>query len=163
MGFFLAGIFLLAWHPGPTKEEIIARARDYGMVFRDEVVPLAPAPGKEDAKPPAAAPGATPAGAGANSSQQGATPAQTGAGPGGPGREMPGPATAAGPEGEILVTIPAGADLKDIAASLEARGVISAAVFEAEIHRQGLVEKIKAGSYYLPPGNVQEIIKRLTS
>lgn len=155
----MAGIFFLPWRPAPTREEIIARARDYGMVFRDEVVPLAPAPGKEEAKPPAVAPEGAPSLAGA--APGGA--ANTGAVPGGPARETPGPAAAAGPEGEILVTIPAGAGLKDIAASLEARGVISAALFEAEIHRQGLVGKIKAGSYYLPPGNVQEIIKRLTS
>ena len=184
LGFFLAGLVFLSWHPGPTREEIVARAREYGMVFREEVVPLAPAPGKEGAQSQAGTPGTSPVQGGANSNQAG-PPEQPGANPGqGTTNQSQGQAPAAtaatqgdagsaggnsaakaatGPAGEILVTIPAGAGLEDIAAVLEAKGVINAAAFEAEVHREGLGGKIKAGSYYLPPGDIQEIIKRLTS
>ncbi|BCV20833.1 hypothetical protein hamaS1_09020 [Moorella sp. Hama-1] len=165
MGFFLAGLVFLAWHPGPTREEIIARAREYGMVFREEVVPLAPAPGKEGTPAPAGPPQQPGSNPGQESAALGqGTPTAVNASP--PAGAAGGNSTAkaaAGPAGEILVTIPAGAGLEDIAAALEAKGVISAATFEAEVHREGLGGKIKAGSYYLPPGDVQEIIKRLTS
>ncbi|MGI9859980.1 hypothetical protein SDD30_01175 [Moorella naiadis] len=175
VGFFLAGLVFLAWHPGPTREEIIARAREYGMVFREEVVPLVQPPGKEGGQSQAGTPGTAPAGPpqqpGANPGQgntppdQGATAATAAATPAHTGSAAGSSAAkaATGPAGEILVTIPAGVGLEDIAAALEAKGVISAATFEAEVHREGLGGKIKAGSYYLPPGDVQEIIKRLTS
>jgi cell division protein YceG involved in septum cleavage len=60
------------------------------------------------------------------------------------------------------VTIPAGSGLEEIAALLEQKGVVAAAAFAAEVHRRDLGEKLKAGSYYLPAGDVQEIIRRLT-
>ncbi|CEP68921.1 Uncharacterised protein family UPF0755,YceG-like [Moorella glycerini] len=135
MGFFLAGLLLLIFQHDPTREEIIARARTYGMVFREEVVPFAPA--SRDNAPPAQEMKQQPAG------PQQAAPADT--------------------HGEILVTIPAGAGLEDIAALLEKKGVAAAASFEAEVHRQGVEQKLKAGSYYLPAGDIKEIIRRLTS
>ncbi|MDK2820392.1 MAG: hypothetical protein PWP31_357 [Clostridia bacterium] len=113
---------LLLFSPSePTKEEIIDKARGYGMVFREEVVPLAPVTEKEKG----------------NDSL-----AQT--------------------SNKILVTIPDGASLEKISAILEGKGVIKAAVFEAEVHSQGVEQNLKAGSYYLPKGNVKEIIKLLT-
>ncbi|WP_406678127.1 hypothetical protein [Moorella sp. ACPs] len=126
---------LLFFQHGPTREEIIARAREYGMVFREEVVPFAPASG--DNAPP----------------DQGIKQQPTG-----PQQAAPGDT-----QGEILVTIPAGAGLEEIAALLEKKGVAAAAAFEAEVHRQGVEQKLKAGSYYLPVGDIKEIIRRLTS
>ncbi|MDN5344681.1 MAG: hypothetical protein PWQ18_792 [Clostridia bacterium] len=129
MGFFLAGLALLLFQHGPTREEIIARAREYGMVFREEVVPM-----PLDTRGPEASTR--------------------------PANPPPVPADA---RGEVLVTIPAGAGLEDIAALLESKGVAGAAAFEAEVHRQGVEQQLKAGSYYLPPGDIKAIIKRLTS
>ncbi|WP_258359703.1 hypothetical protein [Moorella sulfitireducens (nom. illeg.)] len=118
----------------PAREEVIARARGYGMVFREEVVPIAPAPGDEALK------------------DQGL-------------KEQPAgvqPAAPADKREEILVTVPAGAGLEEIAALLEKEGVAAAAVFEAEVRRLGVQQKLKAGSYYLPAGDIKEIIRRLT-
>ncbi|MBE3572665.1 MAG: hypothetical protein IMW95_06905 [Moorella humiferrea] len=117
-------MLLLPFQRGPTREEIIARARDYGMVFREEVVPFAPS---------------------AYQSQS-----------------APAPEKGEDPRGEVLVTIPAGVGLEEIAAILEEKGVAAAAAFEAEVRRQGVTQKLKAGSYYLPAGDIKEIIRRLT-
>lgn len=63
---------------------------------------------------------------------------------------------------EIMVTIPPGAFLEEISILLESKGVVPAAAFEAEAHRRGVEHKIKAGSYYLPRDDINEIINRLT-
>lgn len=129
-GFFLAGLILLILPREPAREDVIARARDYGMVFREEVIPLEPEQREKEIK-----------------QRTGATVSL----PGADGKE------------EILVTIPAGAGLEDIAALLENKGVAGAAAFAAEVHRLGLEQKLKAGSYYLPAGDIKEIIRRLTT
>lgn len=63
---------------------------------------------------------------------------------------------------EVLVSIPPGASLEEIAQLLEKEGVVAAAAFAAEARRQGVAQKLKAGSYYLPRDDVKEIIRRLT-
>lgn len=77
-----------------------------------------------------------------------------------PGGEVKEPAPVS--EEEVLVTIPPGAGLEEIAALLEEKKVIKREVFEAAARRAGLDLKLKAGSYYLPPGKVEEILRRLT-
>lgn len=118
---------LLLWQQPPSREEIVARAREYGMVYREEVLPLLP--GTED----------NPLGGQALDGHQVV--------------EL---------ETEILVSIPPGASLEEIAILLEREGIIAAAVFEAEARRQGVQQKLKAGSYYLPRDDLKEIIRRLT-
>jgi len=63
---------------------------------------------------------------------------------------------------EVIVTIPPGAFLEEISLLLESKGVVDAEAFEAEVHRQGVEHKLKAGSYYLPQDDIKEVIKRLT-
>lgn len=45
MGLILSGLVIMTWQKGPSREEVINRARDYGMVFREEVLPLEPGTG----------------------------------------------------------------------------------------------------------------------
>lgn len=133
IGFFLAGLMLLVWPPaGPSREEIINAARKYGMVFREEVVPFALAPGPAQPEKPQDH----------KDSSDKDSPDST-------------------PE-EILVTIPAGATLEEIAALLEKQGVVAGALFEAEARKSGTTGRIKAGSHYLPKGDVAAVLKRLT-
>ncbi|KUK12380.1 MAG: hypothetical protein XD51_0687 [Moorella sp. 60_41] len=132
MGFLLAGLLLLVFPPpGPSREEIIDRARAYGMVFREEVVPF-PLGGE-----------------GAGTEKEG--------GPQAP----PGPEPAV-ERSEVLVTIPQGATLEEIAALLEEKGVVDGALFEAEARRSGATGRLRAGSHYLPRGDVAGILERLT-
>lgn len=138
IGFFLAGLLLLVFAPsGPSREQIINEARKYGMVFREEVLPFSWTSGPAQAEKP---PENTPQDAGPKPEEK---PEET------------------KPQ-EILVTIPAGATLEEIASLLEKQGVVPAAAFEAEARKAGATGKIKAGSHYLPKGDVGAVLKRLT-
>ncbi|WP_297200650.1 hypothetical protein [Thermanaeromonas sp.] len=141
LGFLLAGLLLISVPNEPSREEIVSRAREYGMVFREEVVPF-------DLKSPSAS-DVAPDTASADK-------------PGQPGDR--GNSTQHLPQDheEVLVTIPPGATLEEIASLLEKQGVVSGALLEAEARRAGVIGKLKAGSYYLPRGDVTEILKRLT-
>lgn len=127
LGLFLSGLILITWQKQPSREEIISRARGYGMVFREEVLPLVPE-----------------SEAGATSERAANRVKLPDAGD------------------EVIVTIPAGAFLEEISLLLESKGVVDAEAFEAEVHRQGVEHKLKAGSYYLPRDDIIEVIKRLT-
>lgn len=125
---------MLLWPPaGPSREEIINAARQYGMVFREEVVPFALSPGPDHQEKPK------------------------------DHKENPDNKDnlERKPE-EILVTIPAGATLQEIAVLLEKQGVVAQSLFEAEARKSGVTGRIKAGSHYLPKGDVAAVLKRLT-
>lgn len=126
---FISGFMLICINNGPSKEEIISRARDYGMVFREEVLTITQeeTSGKERQ----------------TDTRQGEKPV--------------------GGDNEVIVTIPPGAGLEEISIILEKMGVVNAAAFEAEVRRQGVEQKLKAGSYYFPRGDVKEIVRRLIS
>ncbi|MBE3580464.1 MAG: hypothetical protein IMW96_02310 [Thermoanaerobacteraceae bacterium] len=131
VGFLLAGLLLLMFPPpGPSREEIIDRARGYGMVFREEVVPF---PLDTERAGPALEP----------------QPAS---------RPEPSVDT-----GEVLVTIPPGSTLEEIAALLEEKGIVDKALFEAEVRRAGVTGRLRAGSHYLPKGDVAGVLERLTN
>ncbi|MGI9951194.1 hypothetical protein V3F56_02440 [Moorellaceae bacterium AZ2] len=65
--------------------------------------------------------------------------------------------------GEVLVTIPPGSTLEEIAALLEQKGIVDKALFEAEVRRAGVTGRLRAGSHYLPKGDVAGVIERLTN
>ncbi|SMB94101.1 aminodeoxychorismate lyase [Thermanaeromonas toyohensis ToBE] len=148
LGWFLVGLFLTLVPSEPSKEEIISRARGYGMVFREEVVPFDFKSSTSSSKDAPDNPGQlrNPS----NSSQPLLEKQVTSYGVSSKEHE------------EVLVTIPPGATLEDIAALLEKQGVVSRALLEAEARKAGVTGKLKAGSYYLPRGDVAGILKRLT-
>lgn len=148
LGFLLAGFLLILLPFEPSREEIISRARGYGMVFREEVVPF-------DFKSPTSSSTPSPDNPGQPGNQPNFNQPL-------PEKQVTSYGGSFEDHGEVLVTIPPGATLEDIAALLEKEGVVSGALLEAEARKAGLTGKLKAGSYYLPRGDVAGILKRLT-
>lgn len=148
LGWFLAGLLLILVPSEPSKEEIISRARGYGMVFREEVVPFDFKSSIPSSKP-------SPDNLGQPENKSNFSQPL-------PDKQVTSYGVSSKEHEEVLVTIPPGATLEDIATLLEKQGVVSKALLEAEARKAGVTGKLKAGSYYLPRGDVAGVLKRLT-
>ncbi len=162
LGLVLAGLAMVFFPPSqPDETEIIARARDLGMVFRDEVVAFTPTP-----------PSGTVENTG-NSSDLAAVAAT--AGRTGKNDEKPVSLSqaAATTDGQVYqkkdgqfarVIIPRGSILTEVAVILKNAGVVDHDLFLERAKERKVSQKIIAGVYRLPlGGDVDEIIDIITT
>lgn len=146
----MAGLIFIATPTTISDSELERRARDLGMVYRDEVFLFDS--GTEE--------GSSPSEEEASSSGQGSDENKKQPVP----EEKPVAQAEGNPASAVTVTITAGTSLNDIGQQLEQLQVVeSKEEFLAEVARQGVSNKIVADTYEIPSGkSTAEVVRILT-
>lgn len=164
LGLILAGIIFSLGEFEPSKEEIMSKARQYGMLTEKEFLDKQKQQQKEapaESKPAPSEPKISPEEPKQTEEQPKPAPVQPS-----PAPEQPKQAPTQPPvsEGTIKVVIPRGSNSSQIAQILLANKlIVSEDEFLDEVHKMRVSKRFKAGTFEIKAGLSQrEIIKELT-